>query len=372
MSMNINPKITNIVEVDDILKFTLYNVDVSIANAIRRVLLSDIKCIVFKTIPYNDSNITIDINTTNFNNEFIKQRLSCIPIHIDDIDFPISDYILEIDIKNDSDEIKYITTEDFRIKNIKLNNYLNNETTKKIFPPDNLTGQYIDFVRLNPKISSTIDGGHLKLNCGFSIGTAGEEGMFNVVSTVAYKFTQDPGLISIEWDKIETELKKNKTKDEITFYKRDWLNLDAKRLYIKDSFDFIVETIGIYSNFKLLELACDAIIKKLISLQQQINNNSSLITESINTIENSYDIILENEDYTIGKIVEFILYKKYFIELQELSFCGFIKEHPHNDNSIIRIAFKNIVENSDIKNMFNICTKILIDIFTKIGDNFTK
>ena len=149
-------------------------------------------------------------------------------------------------------------------------------------------------------------------------------------------------------------------------------NVLDKRLYIKDSFDFIVETIGIYSNFKLLELACDAIIKKLISLQQQINNNSSLITESINTIENSYDIILENEDYTIGKIVEFILYKKYFIELQELSFCGFIKEHPHNDNSIIRIAFKNIVENSDIKNMFNICIKILIDIFTKIGDNFTK
>ena len=366
-----NPRITNISEINNILNFTLSNVDVSIANSIRRTLLSDIPCIVFKTIPYNDSKININVNTTNFNNEFIKQRLSCIPIHIDDMDFPIDDYRLEIDVQNETDEIIYVTTEDFKIKNIKLNNYLANETVKKIFPPDNLTGRYIDFVRLNPKVNTTIPGGHLKLECDFSIGTASEEGMFNVVSTISYKFTQDPGLISIEWDKIEKELKATKTQDEIDFYKRDWLNLDAKRLHIKDSFDFIVESIGIYSNTKLIELACNIIIKKMLFVGQQIKNSPGIITESVNTIENCYDIILENEDYTIGKILEFVLYKKYFTEMEELSYCGFIKKHPHDKNSIIRIAFKNIVDNITIANMFNDSIKTLVDIFTKIQDNFT-
>ena len=178
-----NPRITNISESNNILNFTLSNVDVSIANAIRRTLLSNIPCIVFKTIPYNDSKININVNTTNFNNEFIKQRLSCIPIHIDDMDFPIDDYRLEIDVQNETDEVIYVTTEDFKIKNIKLNNYLANETVKKIFPPDNLTGRFIDFVRLNPKVNTTIPGGHLKLECDFSIGTASEEGMFNVVNS---------------------------------------------------------------------------------------------------------------------------------------------------------------------------------------------
>jgi len=117
------PKITNIAETDDVLTFTLQNVDVSIANAIRRTLLSDIPCVVFKTIPYNDSRVTIEINTTNFNNEFLKQRLSCIPIHIDDSDFPIDDYRLEIDVENTSEEVKYVTTEDFKIKNTKMNNF---------------------------------------------------------------------------------------------------------------------------------------------------------------------------------------------------------------------------------------------------------
>ena len=287
------------------------------------------------------------------------------------MNFPIKDYILEIDVKNDSEEIKYITTEDFNIKNTKLNSYLSRDTVKKIFPPNNLTKYYIDFLKLNPKISGSIPGGHLKLNCKFSIGTANEEGMFNVVSTASYKCTQDPGLISIEWDKIKEELKKTKSKEEIDFYKRDWLNLDAKRLYVKDSFDFIVETIGIYDNFKLINLACDIIIKALVNIGQQISNNTGIIKESLNTMENCYDIILENQDYTLGKILEYALYKKYFTELNELTYCGFIKEHPHNDYSIIRIAFKNIVENSNIISIFNDCIKQLIHVLTKIRDNFT-
>ena len=50
------------------------------------------------------------------------------------MDFPIDDYRLEIDVQNETDEIIYVTTEDFKIKNIKkLNNYLANETVKKIF-----------------------------------------------------------------------------------------------------------------------------------------------------------------------------------------------------------------------------------------------
>ena len=114
-----------------------------------------------------------------------------------------------------------------------------------------------------------------------------------------------------------------------------------------------------------------SIATKLVNLGQQLKNDTSLISESVNTMENSYDIRLNNEDYTIGKILEYILYKKYFVEEETLSYCGFIKEHPHNDYSIIRIAFKNIVENNNIISIFDVSIKMLIQIFTKIQDNFT-
>jgi DNA-directed RNA polymerase II subunit RPB3 len=175
--------ITNIVDENGELKFTLENANVSLANAIRRVILANIPIIVFRTTPYEKNDAEFLINTTRFNNEILKQRLSCIPIHIDDMDTPIEDYLLEVDMKNDTDNIIFVTTADFKIKNIKTDKYLNDNVLKNIFPPDQITGEYIDFARLRPKISETIDGEHLKFNCKFSKGIAKENNSFNCVST---------------------------------------------------------------------------------------------------------------------------------------------------------------------------------------------
>ena len=40
---------------DDKLKFTLSGVNTSIANSIRRCILSDIECVVFKTFPHEEN-----------------------------------------------------------------------------------------------------------------------------------------------------------------------------------------------------------------------------------------------------------------------------------------------------------------------------
>ena len=67
--------ISNLSEDDGIMKFTLDNVNVSIVNAIRRIILSEIDCIVFRTTPHSENKATIHINTTRFNNEIIKLTL---------------------------------------------------------------------------------------------------------------------------------------------------------------------------------------------------------------------------------------------------------------------------------------------------------
>ena len=81
-----NPIVTNIVENNHILEFTLQNVDVSVANAIRRTLLSEIDVNAFITETFEDNQCTIHKNTSRFHNEIVKQRLSCIPIHMEDLD----------------------------------------------------------------------------------------------------------------------------------------------------------------------------------------------------------------------------------------------------------------------------------------------
>ena len=49
------PRINNVAHEDNKLTFTLSNVDLSIVNAFRRTLLSDIPIIVFRTFPYEEN-----------------------------------------------------------------------------------------------------------------------------------------------------------------------------------------------------------------------------------------------------------------------------------------------------------------------------
>mgnify|MGYP000226775493 CR=1 FL=1 len=295
------PKISNVDEYNNTLKFTLSNINVSYANAIRRILLSDIPCIVFKTNPYHENNVNIKINKSRLNNELIKQRISSIPIHIDNIyDFPYQNYIVELDKTNNSNTIVYATTEDLKIKNIDSEKYLETSEVRQLFPPDTITGDYIDILRLRPKLTDTSEPEQLKFEAKLTISTAKEDGTFNVVSTCAYGNTLDPVKIQDAWSAKEASLKDTVSKEELEFLKKDWMLLDAKRLFIEDSFDFTIETIGIYSNYKLLELGISLIIKKLYVTLESLKNENELIYDATDTLDNCYIITLLNEDYTIG------------------------------------------------------------------------
>ena len=323
--------------------------NLSYANAIRRIILSEVPCVVFKTQPYNENKVNIMINKTRLNNELIKQRISCIPIHINDIDnFPYDDYVVELDIKNETNVIMYATTEDFKIKNIKLNKYLESNEVKQIFPPDPITGDYIDIIRLRPKLSDNMDVEHIKLNAELIISNASDDGMFNVASICSYGNTMDPIKIKEAWDEKEIQLKEKSSKEEIQFMKNDWMLLDAQRIFLEDSFDFTIESIGIYTNFRLVELACSILIKNLYTTLESLKNNNDLIKDAVDTMDNCYIIILENEDYTVGKIIEYYLHSKYFIEKKELNFVGFLKKHPHDNDSFIKVSFKNMISKDDL------------------------
>jgi DNA-directed RNA polymerase alpha subunit len=347
------PLVQNISNKGDELKFTLSNVNVSIANSIRRTILSDIPTVVFKTAPYEENKANILVNTSRLNNEIIKQRLSCIPIHVPDImGFPLKDYLLEVNVENITDNLLFVTTKDFKIKNLRTDSFLSETQTREIFPPNDYTGYFIDFVRLRPRISEEIPGEKLHLTCEFSISTAKDDGMFNVVSTCSYGFTPNDAKINTEIAKKKQILKdEGKTEKEINFEIENWKLLDAMRITIPRSFDFIIQTVGVYENIDIVLKALTILDKKLELLDQLISNDELEIQNSLNTMENCYDIILKNEDYTLGKVIEIMLYEIYFENT--LTFCGFKKMHPHDNDSIVRVAYKEPVDKSIIKqNLF--------------------
>ncbi len=357
----------------DTIEFTLSGVNVSLANAIRRTILSDIPLVVFKTTPYEENKANITANTSRLNNEIVKQRLSCIPIHIKDVkNFPLKNYMLEVNVENTSDNIIYVTTKDFMIKDIVNNNYLDETKTREIFPSNEL-GYFIDFVRLRPKLSDELKGEKIQLTSEFSIDTAKEDGTFNAVSTCAYGFTPDEDKIAIMLaKKIQSWKDEGKNQKEIEYETKNWKYLDALRITKKDSFDFIIQTIGVYSNYELLELACDIIIKKLDDINNQIDTDKLQINKSHNTLKNSYDIILEDDDYTIGKIIEYALYNKFYENAKILTFCGYKKMHPHDPDSIIRIAYDMEEPETFVKQNLKESISDLTSVYQKMKKEFLK
>ena len=375
------PRISDLSQDTNYMEFKLSGVNVSIANALRRIILSEIPTVVFRTSPHESNLVDFVINTSRMNNELIKQRISCIPIHITDIDFPIKDYIVELDVLNETDSIIYATTNDFTITNINNNKSLTKSDVNKIFPPDPITNDYIEIVRLRPKISDVVNGEHIKLSAELDIGIAKEDSAFNVVSTCSYGASPDSLKINQAWSNIMKELKATgKSKDDIESYKKDWLLLDAKRLIEKDSFNFKIESVGPFSEMSIVYKGAYVMINKLKKFSDNLQTDENMITESNSTIQHCFDITLIDEDYTLGKVLEYILYENYYIsdklQINEdensnvLTYCGFTKPHPHINKSLLRIAFVSNKEKQDIITLLVNVSNTATTIFNKIANEF--
>jgi DNA-directed RNA polymerase subunit L len=358
---------------DDELKFTLSGVNVSIANSLRRIILSEIPIVVFRVSPNDKNKCNIISNTCGLNNEIIKHRLSCIPIHIKDVEnFPLKNYILEVNVQNNTDTTIYVTTKDFVIKDIVSGKPLSYDQTREIFPSNDLTGDFIDFVRLKGKASDDIPAKSIHLTCEFDIGSAKEDSAYNVVSTCSYGNTIDIAAQEATLQQLKQKWKdEGKKENEIEFESANWKLLEGKRIYLKDSFDFTLQTIGIHTNGELLLKSCEIMMNKLHSLDSIIENDEIEIKKSDNTMRNSFDIILENEDYTIGKVIEYFLYDNFY-KNKLITYCGFEMAHPHDLYSTIRIAYNELVDISTIKGHLKECITHANDVYQKIRKEFLK
>ena len=358
------------------LRFTIDKINVSLANALRRVILSDIPTFVFRTFPYSESKASITTNTSRLHNEILKQRLSCIPIHITDQDFPYQDYQLEVNVTANSGEIRYITTKDFKVKNKVTGKYLTDVKVHEIFPSNPVSSDYIEFARLLPKMSEYSEGEQLVMTCDLDIGTAQQDGAFNVVCTCAYQMTMDAAKVDEAWRIKEAELVKEGIatvgSEEMKAQRKNWSLLDAQRFTKEDSFDFVIETVGVFTNAEIVHKAAQIMINKCTKFIRDIESGENHIIPTVSTIQNGFDIELKGEDYTLGKVLEFFLHDKHYAEDQTVTYCSFRKIHPHNPDSMIRVGFAETVgvDENIVAEYITTCARDAIVVFEHIRDQF--
>ena len=311
------PYISNSSVNDNVILFDLNNnknnIKISLANSIRRTIISDIPTYII-----DPKNITFFENTSMLNNEFLKHRLTLIPIISDNTDINYDNLIISCKKKNDSENMESIYASDFVCKYTEDVKVIDNNLIFKY--PSILFGklkndQYISF-------ESKLDKNNAENGGAF----------YSTVSACLYTF---------------------KFNDDERLYEKN--NNGEPNVYV-----FKIESIGFYSPLKITLMGLDLLITRLNSVKNEfLNNDSKKIIRNID-ISNFYSFLIDNENDTIGNLLStYITYDK------NVMYCGYIIEHPLKKNIILKIQLK---EDNNIENIIKtICDNI--DIITQILDD---
>lgn len=364
--------ISNIKEEGDTLKCVISGCNSSVVNAIRRTILSEVETVSFDTTDYQTSDLTVIKNASSLHNEFILHRLGLIPINVTDIGgFNPDKYKFVLKKENDGTGTVDVTTADFIIKNLETGK---DEDTSIFFPPNKITGDNILITIL--KSNPTGDGEHIHIEGKCSIGSGKDNSRFSPVSNVVFINKRDEAKAKQAFtDKINS-MDSKPTDAELKILARKFELEDADRHFMVDEngapnvFDFTIETVGVISPTNIMKIAIKKLVEKLnlfgrnLALALDSKPSDVSIRES-DAIMDGFDITLENENHTLGFLLQTHLNK-----LNENLFVGYMNPHPLEKKIKIRI---NVADINELKTVLETTTSYLVDalnnLFSKLPPN---
>ena len=353
--------------------FSLTNINNSLANALRRIIISEFQTVGFR---YHESSTDIKIltNNTKFHNEYIAHRISMIPLHgVEPSNFDVDKYKFVLNKKNTSADKIYITSEDFEVyeKDDQEKWVLNKEKGNTFFRPNKISEDYILICTLKENISSEIE--ELHLECFPSISNGLENIHYSPVSKcVLFNRIND----NIYQQKVK-ELTEGKNPSEVEDIVKNFDYLEAERCFLKDEdgepfeFTMSMESIGTFSNNDIFLGSLKLLMEKIQLFNSNIQEDKLKMTFSNQVDFNAVDVVIPNENHTLGNMFQTYLYKYFMLSEQRLSFVGYDKVHPLDHHIILRISSfdkdKSLSECiSEIKECIQETSKNLIKILTVI------
>jgi DNA-directed RNA polymerase subunit L len=264
-----------------------------------------------------------------------------IPLHgVVSSKFDISKYKFVINKKNTTNNKIYVTSEDFEVyeKNDQDQWVLNKEKGQSFFKPNKISKDYILICSLKENISSEVE--ELHLECVPSISNGLENIHYSpVCKCVLFNRIND----SIYQQKLK-ELTEGKEPSEVEDIVKNFDCLEAERCFLKDQdgepfeFTMSIESIGTLSNNDIFLGSLKLLIEKIELFNSNIQDNKLKMSFSNEVDFKAIDIVIPNENHTLGNIFQTYLYKYFMLSDRRLSFVGYDKVHPLEHHIILRIS----------------------------------
>lgn len=249
-------EVVKFTETDGEMKFK--NMDISIINAIRRIMIAEIPI-------YAISLVLIEKNNSKMNEEYLVHRLGLIPFIQGETDYNINDndlneYEIKLDVNNfGNNDFKNVYARDLIIKD---------DLFKRNFVP----------VHKDIFICKLMKGDEIKLKCKLLKGMGKEHARWSVVSSAIYKNipkltieTEDKSLlkscpVDIFKDKNGKIVIDDPTKCVYCFQCEDNVKIEKD----ENNFIFEFESIGILKPKEILKRSKEILIKKLEKFKESI------------------------------------------------------------------------------------------------------
>ncbi len=327
------------------LEFTINNIDISIINSIRRVILSEIENVGFEFSTIGCDNIKILKNTSPLHNEFLSHRLSLVPICLtpnEIIDFDPNDYTFILKKKNNTNEIINVTTNDIKILD-KSGEEFSNQKKEQIFPKNNITNDYILINKLKPNLFDIENGDEIDLKMKAIKNISKNYSGFCPVSICTFYNI-------IDEDKAQ-KIYNEKFQLENTITKEIFDNLEKQRYFYTNNYNeankvkFIIESECLLKPEYIFLKGFIVLLDKLEKLKEKIINNDVDITT---LDEKIYELIIKDEDHTLGNLIQDQFYNKFIRSMENnlLEFIGYNIIHPLDISLVLKFQFsKNMQSN---------------------------
>lgn len=309
------------------IKFEINSKDIfgiPLVNGIRRIANAEIE-----NISIDFDSIDMSVNTSMIHEKLYAARLALCPLKIDNIVENFDNLTLKLNKENKNEGICDVLLSDFKVfdedeKEMKIE--------EVVVYPEMLIGK----LKYGQKIIMT---------ASFKKGTASNYGAsFSHSCGTAYHFKRDN-------EKLE-ELTKNMSVEE----KKIFLIKEGDRHFLKNQFIFKVETNGSITGKQCFQRAIETYIEKLEFVKDRLDKVRRGKVEFV-----AYDFIFEDEDETLGNLVQTFLLKNKLVH-----FAGFVVPHPLNNILIIRMSLKDNKKNS-VSDNTKVFTQTIDDILSVIN-----
>jgi len=359
------------------MEFTLSPINVSYANTLRRLMLTGVETIAFRsdmTTTGTTTDVRVLQNDTPMTNEMLADRIGLLPIYVKEpLIWDKDKYVFTLNVTGKEDKTTYVTASDFKIHEVKNasqfevvneenqdveekkheNEYEREISSDELFIPNALTQQTSLIAILQPSTPPQ----KLHIIAKASIGTGREHARFSPVSQCSYEYSLDSNEERIEqmfttWLSVAKKIDNiDKTSEKYNIVWREFNTMQIKRCYLMNekqqpySYDFTIETIGTLPIKYIVSRACDVgenLCNRYVNIDTVVQDKYITISPANSRII-GFDFLIRGQDHTLGNLLQTWLVDNHIegASVPKITYAGYSVPHPLRDEIILRIGVED-------------------------------